>query len=366
MDNRETESERGLTMKKLFVVWMAAALAISLTSAPVLAQDDMRVQQMSFPAGATGTIVEDRITGREVVLYTLGAEAGQTMTIRLSSNNASTYFNLYAPGRGPGDEALAIGEMQTLTNYYSGVLPLSGEYSVSVFLFRNAARRGDTSNYSLDISIAGETGDIVQGDFADGLQGGPDFWVVQTDGGVLNLRQSASAGAGVVVGLANGTPVHNLGCRMAEGRRWCRVATLSDPGFEGWAAGDFLVEGSGQGAAVQLPDMIPVPSGGSDALVPGTDFNATGMIDCVRDMDVSDQSCMFGVRREENGNGSVTISWQEGGSRVIFFEGGRPVTYDQSQADANAQMQVARDGDANIIIIGKERFVIPDAVIWGG
>ena len=353
-------------MKKLLLIWMAVIFAVSLNSLPAIAQDDMRVEQVHFSAGASGTTLEGRITGREFVLYKLGAEAGQTMNITLSSSTPSTYFNLYAPGSGPGDEALAVGEMQPQINTYSDTLPVSGEYGVSVFLFRNAARRGDTSDYTLDISILGETRDVVQGDFADGLQGGPDYWAVQTGGGTLNLRENASAGAGIVTKLANGTPLRNLGCRMAEGRRWCRVATLSDPGFEGWAAGDYLVEGSGQGAATQLPDMIPVPSSGSDALVPGTEFNATGMVDCVRDMDAPVQSCTFGVKREGNGTGAVTVNWPDGGSRVIFFKAGTPVAYDQSQADAGAEMTVTRDGDNNIVFVGQERFVIPDAVIWGG
>ena len=49
--------------------------------------------------------------------------------------------------------------------------------------------------------------------------------------------------------LKNGQNVRNLGCRMAEGRSWCRVATLADPGSEGWAAGDFLIEGSNDPSA---------------------------------------------------------------------------------------------------------------------
>lgn len=135
----------------------------------------MRIESVHFPPGSTGTTIDGRVTGREIVLYTLDAEAGQRMTVVLSSNSTAVYFNLYAPGSGPGDEALAIGEMQPQTNRYSGVLPASGEYGISVFLFRNAARRGETADYTLDISITGETGDAVAGDFADGLQGGPDY-----------------------------------------------------------------------------------------------------------------------------------------------------------------------------------------------
>jgi hypothetical protein len=348
----------------------ALALFLALTVTPVAAKDDIRVEQVRFPAGETGTTIEGRITGRAFVLYKLGAEAGQVMNISLTSNNTATYFNVYAPGSGPGDEALAAG---TLTgplmpdlNRFSGALPLSGEYSISVYLYRNAARRGETSDYTLDISITGETGEIVQGDFADGLQGGPDYWAVRTSGGTLNLRESASAGAGLVTRLANGTPLRNLGCRMAEGRRWCRVATLSDPGFEGWAAGDFLVEGSGQGAATQLPDMIPVPADSEDALVPGTAYHAIGSVDCVRDADAPAQSCAFGVTRQGNGTGTVTIEWPEGGSRTIFFEAGTPVSFDESQADQGREMTVARDGDNSIVFVGEARFVMPDAVIWGG
>ncbi|MFZ7093929.1 hypothetical protein [Primorskyibacter sp. 2E233] len=339
-------------MKRLLLIWMATVLAVSLNAAPSVAQDDMRIVSVHFPPGSTGTTINGRVTGRETVLHTLGAEAGQTMTIALSSNSA-TYFNLYAPGSGPGDEALAIGELQPQTNKYSGVLPTSGEYGISVFLFRNAARRGETADFTLDISITGETGDVVKGDFADGLQGGPDYWAVRTRGGALNLRQSASPAATIVVRLANGTPLRNLGCRMAEGRRWCRFTTLSDPGFEGWAAGEFLIEGSGQGAAMQLPDAIPIPSGGSDALVPGTEFNATGPIDCMRGQDGPTQSCTFGVKREGNGNGSVTVTFPDGAGRVIFFEKGNAVSYDQSQADAGATMTVSRDGDNSIVFIGQ-------------
>lgn len=351
-------------------VVLAAILAVSLNMKAADAQDDMRVEQVFFPAGTTGTTIKGRITGRESVLYKLGAEAGQTMRISMDANSTAAYFNVYAPGSGPGDQALAAG---TLTgplmpeiNRFSGPLAISGEYTISVFLYRNAARRGETADYTLDISITGYAGDIVKGDYADGLQGGPDYWLVRTGAGALNLRVNASLGAPVIVRLLDGTALRNLGCRMSEGRRWCNVATLSDPSVEGWVAGDYLIEGSGVGTATQLPDMIPVQPGSTDALVPGTSFHAVGMIDCVRDADAPQQSCAFGVTRESNGNGAVTIEWPEGGSRVIFFQAGIPVSYDKSQADQGREMTVARDGDNSIVFIGQERFSIPDAIIWGG
>ncbi len=141
-------------------------------------------------------------------------------------------------------------------------------------MMRSAARRNEVSNYMMAISIEGETGESVQADYADGLQGGPDFYQVATSGGPLNLRSGPSSGASLVTRLNNGQNVRNLGCRMEEGRRWCRVATLADPGYEGWAAGDFLIEGSndpsagmGGGSAPSGSGAEALGSGGSAVVV---------------------------------------------------------------------------------------------------
>jgi len=211
---------------------------------------DMRTETVHFAPGASGVTIQGRITGYESVAYRIGAEAGQRMVISFAPSNLATYFNVLGPGKQPGDEALANSGMTGPNvpdlNRFDATLPASGEYTILVYMMRSAARRNEVSNYSLDVSIGGKTGAVVQGDYADGLAGGPDYYRVRTSGGALNLRAGPSAGAGLVMQLLNGTELRNLGCRMAEGRRWCRVATLADPGYEGWAVGDFLVEGTGQ------------------------------------------------------------------------------------------------------------------------
>jgi hypothetical protein len=351
-------------------------LTALLAFAPaVLAQSAVRTEAVAFAAGTTVTTLRGRITGDEFVVYTVGAEAGQRMEIRLTTDNGANYFNVYAPGSGPGDEALAVAErvgpMVPDVNVFDGVLPASGVYSVSVYLYRNAARRGETASYRLDIAITGETGAIVQGDFADGLQGGPDFWEVRLSDpvGSLNVHSGPSTGTPTIGRFPNTAVLRNLGCRMNEGRRWCQVEATASGGITGWVAGEFLAESAGGGVATQLPDMIPVPGGSPDALVPGTPYHATGTLPCVRSADAPMQQCEFGVVRQSpgSGTGSVTIDWPDGGSRVIFFEAGTPVSYDESEADAGATMTVTRtDTGINIILVGDERFEIPDSVIWGG
>ena len=76
-------------------------------------------------------------------------------------------------------------------------------------------------------------------------------------------------------------------------------------------------------------------------------------------------SCAFGVKREGNGSAMVTITKIDGSKRVIFFEKGRAIGYDQSQADSGG-LKAKKVADLNIINIGEERYEIPDAVILGG
>ena len=361
-------------MKRLIFAVFAAGAVLTLAAPFSSAQEEMRVERVTFPAGTTGTTISDRITGRESVLYKVSAEAGQQMYIQLDSNNGGTYFNVYEPGSGPGDQALAVSEITGPLvpdlNRFSGTLQVSGEYSVSIYLYRNAARRGEVSDYTLDISITGAMGGIVEGDFADGLQGGPDFWRVNAGGG-LNLRSGPSAAAEVLVMLPNGLELRNLGCRIAEGRRWCEVST-PEPAVRGWVAGEYLSEASGE-SMTQFPAMVPVDNSAGNQDRPvggvrpeGSAFTATGLTDCTLTRDAASRICEFGVIREGGGNGAVTIFWPDTGTRVIFFQDGTPISFDQSQADAGKEMTVSRDGDTSIVLIGDERYVLPDSIIFGG
>ena len=259
------------------------------------------------------------------------------MTIALTSDNTAAYFNLYEPGQGPGGEALAVGDMLPEINRFDGVLAASGTYTVSVYLFRNAARRGETADFTLDISITGDTGEVVEGDYADGMAGGPDFWQVATSGnGTLKLHVDPSVGSAEVARLPRGEVVRNLGCRMNEARQWCRVATLADPGFEGWASAEFLAEGADPGGvATQLPDFTPVET--EDALEPGTGFNATGQIECTPNQDAATGMCDFGVTREGNGNGMISVFLPDGATRIIRFEDGTPMSFDPLMGDGGSK-----------------------------
>jgi hypothetical protein len=107
------------------------------------------------------------------------------------------------------------------------------------------------------------------------------------------------------------------------------------------------------------------PAGG-DAVVPGTNFSATGSIPCAREAGQPMANCRFGVARSGSGSARVTVFWPDGGNRIISFEKGIPASFDQSQADGDARLSFNRNADLFLITIGAQRFEIPDAVVSGG
>lgn len=319
---------------------------------------EIRTEQVSFPAGASGTTIEGSITGRESVSYVLGASAGQTMSVRLTSANTSTYFNVYQPGRGPGDEALAVSEitgpMVPEMNRFEGVLPASGDYIVSVYLYRNAARAGRNSNYTLEISIGGGVDAAVEpeGDFADGLSGGPDFWEVTglSGNGSLNLRSGPSTTDAVVTRLGNGARLKNLGCKDVAGQRWCNVEMATETAVSGWVTGQYLREA---GAA---------EAGSTDALVPGTNYNATASVACDLRAFPGTTECPAGVTRGGPGIGTVFITRPDGFDRVIEFADG-----DVRPMSGVTSFDWSKSGDETTIVVdGEETYVIVDAFVFGG
>jgi hypothetical protein len=113
-----------------------------------------KTETVHFKKGATSVTITGSVKGDNGVNYMLGAEAGQAMSIKFVPDNASCYFNLYAPG---ADAAIHIGS--TVGNEFSGTLGTSGEYRAQVYLMRNAARRNETCRYKVTFEISAISGD---------------------------------------------------------------------------------------------------------------------------------------------------------------------------------------------------------------
>jgi hypothetical protein len=136
-------------MKHLWVMTVSAALLALPAGAATAQVAAERVERVQFARGASSATVRGRIRGYQMVDYLVNARAGQQMTVEFASRGRFTYFLVRAPG---SEDNLFDGS--TSGNSARLTLEESGNYRIRVFLMRNAARRGESSNYSLTIRVS--------------------------------------------------------------------------------------------------------------------------------------------------------------------------------------------------------------------
>lgn len=153
---RDMAYVRGYLLKegRLYLSLMADAGIYEwapLHTAGTAADKERIVKPVQFAKGGNAAELRDRITGRQYVDYQLRASAGQRMAVSLKGSNGGNYFNLLPPGS--ADAAMAISEQTG--NRFDGLLPDDGVYTIRVFLVRAAARRNETSDFTLQVGVTG-------------------------------------------------------------------------------------------------------------------------------------------------------------------------------------------------------------------
>jgi hypothetical protein len=133
------------------IIWLL--LASSMLVASAISQPTIPQVKIQFAKGTSSKTIQGSIKGDQSTDYVVRAGAGQTMKVTLATKNTSAYFNLISPG----EENTAIFIGSTSGNEYEGTLPSSGDYKISVYLMRAAARRGTAATFTLTIAIGGKT-----------------------------------------------------------------------------------------------------------------------------------------------------------------------------------------------------------------
>ena len=128
----------------LLVARTAIATAMLVLVAPVAVlaggAEPLRIE---FKRGAYSATISESVRGDEEAEYVLGAKQGQRLTIKLTSvpdkSSAFEFFSEDDTGN-PHDTQLS----------YSGVLPMTGDYFITVK--RSAGAKG-TSRYRLAVTV---------------------------------------------------------------------------------------------------------------------------------------------------------------------------------------------------------------------
>lgn len=226
---------------------------------------------------------------------------------------------------------------------------------------------------------------------------------------LLNIRAKPSPMGKTEARVAAGASVRNLGCNDIDGHPWCKIVS-DNPAVTGWAPARYLVpvnpatvpesdqpadastvattNDAGPDATTPPPAPVPPPDltqrlGGTDPGAPksAAEIGRTAMDDaygmafaaiepspappapgipCARHVGEPMTQCQISVAHT-GGDSAVTVTWPDGGARIISFHGGLPVGSDSAD-----EFRFTREGSLNMIRIGtSERFEITDAVATG-
>jgi len=129
----------------------AILLAAIAAAAAVQADDRIRREHVQFESGQSSIVIEDSISDYDVIDYLVDARAGQTLTVELETDHGSNYFNVIPPD----EDSVATFIGSSAGKLFSGTLDLDGDWKVRVYLMRAAARRRETANYALSLSVTG-------------------------------------------------------------------------------------------------------------------------------------------------------------------------------------------------------------------
>lgn len=119
----------------------------------------IEVKPIRFAKGESMATVKGVLAGDQIIDYTLRTSAGQTMSVKLETDNASNYFNVLPPGS--KDAAIFIGS--TSGTEWTGALPVNGEYTIRLYLMRSAARRAESARFTLTVGVTGSPGSAARG-----------------------------------------------------------------------------------------------------------------------------------------------------------------------------------------------------------
>jgi hypothetical protein len=118
---------------------------------------------------------------------------------------------------------------------------------------------------------------------------------------------------------------------------------------------------------VSVPNSGATPGSG-DALVAGTNYNATAQVSCSGYKGAARGKCDAGVIRGGETGTTVEIMLSDGAKRAIFFNpDGSFLSFSTAEADGTAAMAISAEkkGDVTIAKLGTETYEIPDVFVLG-
>ncbi len=135
-------------MKQLITAALIAGLTLTSTATMAAADKPAKSVAVKFKAGASGATYHGKIKGYGYDQYSFYAKKGQRLKVVTTGNVDSYLFNNRLA------DSVNLGEYSSdLDSHGDYILPYTGTYQVRVMQTRNAARKGKTPSYTLQLTI---------------------------------------------------------------------------------------------------------------------------------------------------------------------------------------------------------------------
>jgi hypothetical protein len=96
-------------------------------------------------------------------------------------------------------------------------------------------------------------------------------------------------------------------------------------------------------------------------------FDARGPVSCAMRAGESMQECQAAVARDPGGTATIIVTRPDGRTRAIFFEKGKAIGADLSQADGSQHFRATKSSNGIYKIeAGQEQYEIVDSFVFGG
>lgn len=96
------------------------------------------------------------------------------------------------------------------------------------------------------------------------------------------------------------------------------------------------------------------------------DFDAGGTIACAQEQGQQMRTCAVGVARDADGTATAVVTFANGFSRMLFFEGGAFVKASATMSGSGTDTDWHVEDDLHLIRVDDQRYELPGSLLVGG
>ncbi len=139
-------------VRRIFTAAITAAIAVVISTGSIAANDI--VKKVVFPKGKNTVTYKGKLPSgyADYHAYVLKVKKGQRLTVTLTTSDTDASFSVYETKQlGPAEDL--IFDSKPDYRQYSGVMPLTSEYSIQIYGVKDIDDKPSRAAYSVAITV---------------------------------------------------------------------------------------------------------------------------------------------------------------------------------------------------------------------